>query len=118
MNHQSSRRAGLLLLGLLSIGDMAALLLTDGQSPPYAVAALVTLLGLVSLVLVIRALRDPARPVRLLIGLRALSAVSALPAFLVDGVPAGAQVAAAAVVLLTAVGVVLTSGVARQVVTS
>ena len=118
MNHQSSRRAGLLLLGVLSIGDLAALLLTDGQSPPYEVAALVTLLGLVSLVLVIRALGDPSRPVRLLIVLRALSAVSALPAFLVDGVPAGAQVVAAAAVVLTALGVVLTSGVARQVVTS
>ena len=118
MNHQSSRRAGLLLLGVLSIGDMAALLLTDGQSPPYEVAALVTLLGLVSLVLVIRALRDPSRPVRLLIGLRVLSAVAALPAFLVDGVPAGAQVVVAALVVLTALGVVLTSGVARQVVTS
>ncbi len=66
----------------------------------------------------IRALRDPARPVRPLIGLGVLSAVTALPAFLVDGVPAGAQVVAAAVVVLTAVGVVLTSGVARQVVTS
>ena len=118
MNNQSRRRAGLLLLGALSIGDMAALLLTDGESPPYEVAALVTLLGLVSLVLVIRALSDPSRPVRLLIGLRALSAVAALPAFLVDGVPAGAQVVASAVVVLTALGVVLTSGVARQVVAS
>ena len=118
MNHKSSRRGGLLLLGVLSIGDMTALLLTDGKSPPYEVAALVTLLGLVSLVLVIRALSDPARPVRLLIGLRALSAVAALPAFLVHGVPAGAQVVAAGVVVLTAMGVVLTSGVGRQVATS
>jgi hypothetical protein len=118
MNQQSSRRAGLLLLGGLSVGDMAALLLTDGESPPYEVAALVTLLGLVSLVLVIRAWGDPARPVRLLVGLRALSAVAAFPAFLVEGVPAGAQVVAAAVVVLTVLGVVLTSGVARQVVTS
>lgn len=110
MNHHSpSQRAGLLLLGLLSLGDIATLVLTDGSSPPYAVAALVAVLGVVSLYLVVRALRDPARPVRLLVGLRILSALTALPAFVISDVPAAAKAAAAAVVVLTAVGVLLTS---------
>ena len=103
----TSRRIGLVILGLLSLGDIATLALTDGETPPYAVAAVAALLGLVSLVLVVRAFRDPSRPIRLLIGLRVLSAVTALPAFFVSDVPAGAQAAAAGVVVLTAVGVLL-----------
>jgi hypothetical protein len=108
MPGSTSRRTGLVLLGLLSLGDVATLPLTDGEHPPYAVAALATLLGLVSLVLVVRALGDPDRPIRLLVGLRVLSAVTALPAFFVSDVPVAAQTLAAAVVLLTGVGVLLT----------
>ena len=118
MNPTSSRRAGLLLFGLLSLGDTAALPLTDGKSPPYAVATIATVLGLVSLVLVVRAVREPARPMRLLIALRVLSAASALPAFLVPDVPLVAQGIAAVVVVLTAAGVVLTSHVGRELATS
>jgi hypothetical protein len=109
MSNSPGRRIGLVILGLLSLGDMASLALTDGDNPPYAIAALATVLGVVSLVLVVRAFRDPARSLRLLIGLRILSAVSALPAFFVSDVPAGAQAAAAALVVLTAVGIVLTA---------
>jgi len=107
MNSSSGRRSGLAILGLLSLGDIATLALTDGESPPYAVAALAALLGLVSLVLVVRAFRDPGQPLRLLIGLRVLSAVTALPAFFVSELPAEAQIAAAAIVFLTSVGVLL-----------
>lgn len=112
----TARRAGLVIFVLLSLGDMATLALTDGETPPYAVAAVVGLLGLVSLVLAVRALRDPGEPLRLLIGVRVLSAVTALPAFVVSDVPAAAQAAAAAVVLLTAVGVLLTAGGRRLAV--
>jgi len=101
------RRAGLLVLGLVALGDVATIFLTDGESPPYAVAALALALGLVSLWLVMQALRDPGRSLRLLIGLRLLSAVAALPAFFAPDVPVGARVAAGAVVGLTAVGVLL-----------
>ena len=114
----TSRRAGLAILGLLSLADVSALLLTDGNTPPYAIAALATALGLVSLVLVIRALQDASRPIRLLVGLRVLSAVTALPAFLVDDVPAVAQAAAAAVVALTVVGILLVARTDTRVVTS
>ena len=103
----TSRRIGLVIFVLLSLGDVATLALTDGETPPYAVAAVVAALGLVSLVLAVRAFRDDDKPLRLLIGLRVLSAVTALPAFFASDVPAGAMVAAAGVVVLTSVGVLL-----------
>lgn len=112
--HVTGRRIGLMIFGLLSVGDIATPALTDGDTPPYAVAALAAVLGVVSLGLVVRAFRDPDRPLRLLIGLRILSAVTALPAFFVTDVPVGAVAAAAVVVVLTAAGVLLT--VARRTV--
>lgn len=111
-----ARRTGLLLLGLVSLGDSVTIGLTDGEHPPYPVAALATVLGLVSLWLVVRALRDEHAPVRLLIGLRVLSALSAVPAFLVEDVPAPAIAAAAVGVGLTALGIVLVAGGARRAV--
>ena len=114
----ASRRVGLVIFGLLSLGDIATLALTDGETPPYAVAVVAALLGLASLALTIRAFRDPSKPLRLLIGLRVLSAVTALPAFFVSEVPAGAQVAAGAVVVLTTAGVLLTASGRRMAVAS
>jgi hypothetical protein len=52
------------------------------------------------------------------VGLRVLSAVTALPAFLVDDVPAAAQAAAAATVVLTVMGVLLIGRTDARVVTS
>lgn len=105
----TARRAGLVLLGLLSLGDLATLAVTDGTTPPYAVAALGAVLGAVSLYLVVQAWRRPDRPIRLLIALRVLSAVTSLPAFVVSDVPAAVQATAAATVVLTAGGVLLVS---------
>lgn len=110
----TGRRIGLVIFGLLSLGDIAMLALTDGETPPYAVAAVAALLGLVSLVLAVRAFHDPSKPLRLLIGLRVLSAITALPAFFVSDVPDGARAAAAGVVVLTTVGVLL-AAVGRRV---
>jgi hypothetical protein len=100
-------RTGLLLLGLLSVADLLLPLLTDGESPPMAIALIAAVLGLASLVLVISAWRGARKAVVPLIILRALSAATALPAFFAAGVPAAAMAAAAAVVLLTAAGTVL-----------
>jgi hypothetical protein len=114
----TSRRIGLTIFGLLSLGDIATLALTDGETPPYAVAAVAALLGLVSLALVVQAFRDPDKPLRLLIGLRVLSAITALPEFFVSDVPAAARAAAAAVVVMTAVGVLLAGRGPRVAVSS
>jgi len=110
ISHVTGRRIGLSIFGLLSLGDIATLALTDGETPPYPVAAVAATLGLGSLVLAAQAFRDPSKPLGLLIGLRVLSAVTALPAFFVSDVPAGAQAAAAVVIVLTAVAVLLTAG--------
>ena len=118
MTTSADRRTGLVVLGLLSLADVATLPLTDGEHPPYPVAALATLLGIVSLMLVVQAFRDPSRPLRLLIGLRVLSALTALPAFFVDNVPAAAQAIAGAIVVLTAVGVLLVARGRTPVVAS
>ena len=115
-NTITGRRIGLVIFGLLSLGDIATLAMTDGETPPYPVAVVAALLGLVSLVLAVLAFRDPGKPLRLLIGLRVLSAITALPAFFVSDVPAGAQAAAAGVVVLTAVGVLLAAGTRRVAV--
>jgi hypothetical protein len=107
MDTSTIRRVGLFALAVPSLVDVLTVPLTDGEHPPYPVAVLATLLGVVSLGLVGRALRDPSGSLRLLVGLRVLSAVTALPAFVVDGVPSGAQAVAGVVVVLAAVGVLL-----------
>jgi hypothetical protein len=103
------------LFALLSLGDLATLPLTDGSSPPYAIAVLDLVLGLASLALVALVWRRPDRPLWPLIVLRVASALTAVPAFLVGNVPAPALVAAGAIVLLTALGVVLVARPAAEV---
>jgi hypothetical protein len=48
-------RAGLIVLGLLSLVDLAGPLFTDGQHPPMVIALIGAGLGLISIVLVILA---------------------------------------------------------------
>ncbi|NEA30134.1 hypothetical protein [Streptomyces sp. SID13031] len=107
-------RAGLILLGLLSVGDLAGPLLTDGEHPPMSVALIGSALGLVSLVLVVLAWRGARRAVVPLIVLRLLSGLSAVPAFFAGGVPAAAVVAAALTVVLAVVGTTLLLVPARE----
>lgn len=107
-------RAGLIVLGLLSLGDVATPLVTDGEHPPMEVALIGSALGLVSLVLVVFAWRGARRAVVPLIVLRVLSALSAVPAFFAGDVPAAAVIAAALVVALTALGTALLLVPARE----
>jgi hypothetical protein len=101
------RKLGLAILGVLSLADIADLALTDGEHPPYSVAIIGAALGVVSLVLVALAWRRRPWALAPLVVLRALSALSALPAFVVGGVPAAAQVLAAVLIGLTALGIAL-----------
>jgi hypothetical protein len=102
-----AHRAGLAIFGLLSVADVIGLVATDGEHPPYAIAAIGAVLGLVSLWLVVRIWRGDWRGIFPLLGLRVLSALTAVPAFFVSDVPTAAVVAAAAIVALTAVAVLL-----------
>jgi CHASE2 domain-containing sensor protein len=107
-------RIGLILLGVLSLVDLAGPLLTDGDNPPMSVAIAASVLGAASLVCAVLAWRGNRGALITLVVLRLISAVSAAPAFFVTGVPTVAVVAAAAIVALTLVGVVLVLGAARE----
>ena len=100
-------RAGLVLLGLISLGDLSAPLLTDGQTPPMFIALIGCGLGVVSLVLVVLAWRGRVGAAIGLVVVRLLSALTAVPAFLVPGVPAVPMILAGIAITITLVGVVL-----------
>ncbi len=55
MTRTRSTTAGLILFGLLSLPDVASLLLTDGEQPPLVIGVISTVLGLASLGLVVLA---------------------------------------------------------------
>jgi hypothetical protein len=100
-------RAGLIVLGLLSLVDLAGPLFTDGEHPPMVIALIGAGLGLISIVLVILAWRGWLAAAIALVVLRLLSALSAVPAFLEPGVPTGAMIAAGVGIGLTVVGAAL-----------
>jgi drug/metabolite transporter (DMT)-like permease len=104
---KSSMKLGLILMVLLSIGDIATLPLSDGHHPPLAVSIFSAILGVASLPLIAKVWRGERRSLLPLIALRVISALTAVPAFIVGGVPTAALVGASAVVVVTAVAVVL-----------
>ena len=71
-------RAGLVLLGVISIGDLVAPLLTDGHTPPMFIALIGSALGLLSLVLAVFAWRGRTAATIGLVILRLLSALLSL----------------------------------------
>ena len=101
-------RAGLIVLGLLSLVELSGPLTTDGQHPPMTIALIGAGLGLISILLVILAWRGRAAAAIALVVLRLLSALTAVPVFLEPGVPTGPMIAAGFGIGLTLVGVALT----------
>ncbi|MBN9109251.1 MAG: hypothetical protein J0I34_10740 [Pseudonocardia sp.] len=100
-------RAGLVVLGLLSVVDVAGLATTDGEHPPWSVAILGAVLGVASLALLVPAWRGGRGATVALVVLRVVSAATAVPAFVLPDVPAPALVLAAVVVVATVVGSLL-----------
>ncbi len=112
-------RAGLIVLGLLSLVELSGPLTTDGQHPPMTIALIGAGLGLISIILVILAWRGRAAAAIALVVLRLLSALTAVPAFLEPGVPTGPMIAAGFGIGLTLVGVALTlAGLRRPALAS
>jgi hypothetical protein len=105
-----SFRTGLVLLGVLSLLDVAGPLMTNGDDPPMSVALFGSVLGVASLFCVYLAWRGSGRAVLPLAGLRLLSALTALPAFFVGDVPPAIRALAGVIVLLSLVGVALIVG--------
>jgi hypothetical protein len=103
----SVSRAGLIVLGLLSLVSLSSPLWTDGQHPPMMIALVDAGVGLICIVLI--ALAWPGRlwAAITVVVLRLLLALTAVPAFVAPGVPAGPMIAAGAGIGLTLVGAVL-----------
>ncbi|NIK58261.1 hypothetical protein [Kribbella shirazensis] len=99
-------RFGLVLLGLLALGDLATPLVTDGEHPPMSIAIGAAVIGLISVVLVVFAWRGKRWALAPLITLRLASALLAVPAFFESGVPTAAVLAAGVGVAATVVGVI------------
>jgi hypothetical protein len=99
--------AGLVVLGVLSVVDLAAPLLTDGETPPLVIALIGSGLGLLSLILIVLAWRGRVAAALGVVVLRLLSAVTAVPAFVFDGVPTVPKVLAGIAITLTVIGSVL-----------
>lgn len=111
-------RAGLVLLGLLSVLDIVFTFIPvpeDEPGPPIEVLIIGGLLGLVSLVLVVLMWRGARGTVGwVLVVLRVASALLSVPAFFVPGVPVFFVVLSAVFLVLTIVGVVLVWPAVRQ----
>lgn len=108
-------RAGLVLLGVLALADVATVLTTDGEFPPMEIAVLGTALGVASLALLVPAWRGRRAALACLVVLRVVAAVSAVPGVLLDGVPSAVRLLAGTAVVLTVVGCALVlPGLRRQ----
>lgn len=108
-------RAGLVLLGLLSVLDVAGLVLTDGEHPPYWVGVVGAVLGAASLLLLLPAWRGNRAAVLALVVLRAVAAITAVPALFEPGVPVEIMALAGGIVLVTVVGCALVLPAVRRV---
>lgn len=104
MNQSRTFKAGLVILGLLSVADLFGPLMTDGETPPMSVALAGSVLGLLSLGAIFAVTKGSRAGLVLLLVLRAVSALSAIPAFFVADVPAMVRGLAAAHVVLTIAG--------------
>ncbi|MET7283813.1 hypothetical protein ABZS29_36625 [Kribbella sp. NPDC005582] len=99
-------KAGLVVLGLVSVADLSTPLLSDGEHPPMAVAIGTAVVGLISLVLIVLGWQGKRWVLGPLIALRLASALLAVPAFFVADVPAAAVAAAGIGVAATIFGVI------------
>ncbi len=103
-------KIGLVLAGLLALGDVGSIFIStpEGEDgPPFVVLAIGLVVGLITLVAIVPAWRTGSRTaLRVVAGTRIVSAILSLPAFFVD-VPAGLKMGAAAAFALTVVCVVL-----------
>ncbi|HEX7212115.1 MAG TPA: hypothetical protein VF241_14415 [Propionibacteriaceae bacterium] len=112
-------RAGLIVLGLLSLVSLSSPLWTDGQHPPMMIALVDAGFGLISIVLVILAWPGRLWAAIALVVVRLLIALTAVPAFLVPGVPAGPMISAGTGIGLTVVGAALVlAGLRRRALVS
>lgn len=107
MNRSKGFVTGLVLAGLLALGDIATPFTSDGEHPPIAIGIATAVIGLLTVVGIVLAWRGSRNGITTIIVTRLLSAVTAVPAFVVDDVPGWAIGAAAVGIALTLLCVAL-----------
>jgi hypothetical protein len=106
---------GLVIAGLLALGDISMPLTSDGEHPPVVIGLICAALGLITAAALPAAWRRQSRgAVTAIIVTRLLSATTAVPAFVADGVPTPAKIAAAVGIAITLGAVALIAPRLRQ----
>jgi hypothetical protein len=107
MNRSRSYATGLVIAGLLGLGEIVTLPFGDGEHPPVPVAVAGAVLGLVTVVGAVLAWRGRRGGAVAVIVTRLLSAATAVPAFFADGVPSAIIAVAATGIAVTLLSVAL-----------
>lgn len=113
MKRTTGVTVGLILAGLLALGDAIGPLTGMGDGPPFAVLLADSVLGIVTIVGVVLGWRGKRSGIVTVIVTRILTALSALPAFFVDGVPAPAVAIAVVGIAVTLLAVALVAPALR-----
>jgi hypothetical protein len=110
-----STKAGLIVAGVLAVGDVLTPVLSDGEHPPMSIALIALAIGVVTLVAAVPAWRGSRAAGWVVVASRLLSVLGALPALFVTDVPPPALIAAGAGVALTVLAVgLLVPGLSRR----
>ena len=104
---RTTAKVGLVLAGLLGLGDVALPLISDGEFPPLVVALVALAFGVATLAALPSAWRGSRVGGWTVVVTRLISMTGAVPAFFVSDVPAPALALAGTAVVLTLASVVL-----------
>jgi hypothetical protein len=107
MKRTTGVTVGLILAGLLGLGDAIGPFTGAGDGPPFAVLLADSILGIITIVGVVLAWRGKRSGIVAVIVTRLLAALTAVPAFFVDGVPAPAAAIAVVGIAVTLLAVAL-----------
>jgi len=110
----TSSRIGIIIMAVLSLGNVPSVLTTDGEHPPLAIAAVLTAVGVAGVVFSVFAWRGNRPSLIALVSVQAVSALSAVPAFTEDGVPTALRLIAAVVLAVTVIGIALVAPALRR----
>jgi len=114
MRRTTGTTVGLVLAGLLGLGDAIGIVTGGGEGPPFPVLVAGAVFGVITLIGVALGWRGSRTGIVAVIVTRLLSALTAVPAFFVDDVPAGAVGVAGFGIGVTLLAVALLAPALRQ----
>ena len=114
MKRTTAVTAGLVLAGLLGLGDAIGIVTGGGEGPPFPVVVAGAVFGVITVIGVVLGWRGSRTGIAAVIVTRLLSALTAVPAFFVDDVPAGAVGVAALGIGVTLLAVALLAPALRR----